>query len=212
VTFTSKAATSNLEGLRRLLSKLFARQYDSLDNPTGYLKIAIWLSLHTYWFLSPPSINEARTYRDDFIQSTRAFNQLHDPDLPPIPIIDKRQMDNGIRAILNEGKTSIHLMESNILEKLQFPRLELPRFVSAMSNFYDRRNDHEDELHVIQQLASQLVKHFWMFRLALIVVSEEERPNLPRPDRLPWVSPFFAIDVLRLPSSISLNLMPTVNY
>ncbi|KAA1097593.1 hypothetical protein PGT21_012665 [Puccinia graminis f. sp. tritici] len=195
VTFTSKAATSNLEGLRKLVSKLVARQYDSLENPTGYVNIAIWLSLHTYWFLSPPSINEARTYRDDFIMSTRAFNQIHDPDLPPIPIINKQQLDNGIRTILNDGKTSINLMKSNILEKLKFPRQELPGFISAMSNFYDRRNDHEDELRVIQELASQLVTYFWMFRLALIVVSEEERPYLPRPDQLPCCQ-FVTFDTL----------------
>ncbi|OAV95401.1 hypothetical protein PTTG_05452 [Puccinia triticina 1-1 BBBD Race 1] len=186
VTFTSKAASSNLDGLRRLQDSLVARMYDALEDPTHYLDIAMWLSMDTYWLLSPPSASEARASRDSTIRSLRAFNQMHDPDLPPIPIISKDHMERGIENIFKDGGTSIHLMKSDILKKLKIPRSDLRALTATRNRIFDRRTDGASELRTIQELGSHLVKTFWMFRLALIVVSEEEMNDIRRSNQLPW--------------------------
>ncbi|KAH9464253.1 hypothetical protein MJO28_002103 [Puccinia striiformis f. sp. tritici] len=195
VTFTSKAAASNIAGVRRLISKLIERRYDALENPTGHVDIQMWLSLHTYWLLSAPSVDEAQAPTNISIPSIRAFNEIHDPDLPPIPIINKDQMDTMIRSMLNDGQTSINLIKSDLLNQLKIPRAEIPRLLTLMSGCYDRREGRKDEVQRIRELASQLVKTFWMFRLALIVVSEEESARLRRSDQLPWCQ-FVSFDTL----------------
>ncbi|PLW46674.1 hypothetical protein PCASD_03720 [Puccinia coronata f. sp. avenae] len=179
VTFTSKAAASNPAGLQGLLSQLVMRQYDALENPNGHHDLQLWLNLHTYRLLSPSSSDEARVWSNTRrMASLRAFNQIHDPDLPPIPVFNTDRMENGIQAMFNEQGISPYLQTSAILDRLKIPRTELPSYIEALRGIYDWNHHNGDELGSIQEISCRLVKTFWMFRLAFIVVSEEERSQL----------------------------------
>jgi len=187
VTLTSKAATSNVEGLRRLHSKLVARQYEALENPTTHQELQMWMSLHTYRLLIGGWTMDGGGVRSDarLAACLRAFNQIHDPDMPAIPILNRDRMDSRLRDLFAEAGTSTHLMTSAILNKLKIPRPQLPQYVAAFRHVFGRNDSNGDELASILELSGDLVKNFWMFRLAFIIVSDEEiRHSIPSSDRL----------------------------
>jgi len=187
VTLTSKAAASNVEGLRRLHSKLVARQYEALENPTTHQELQMWMSLHTYRLLIGGWTMDGGGVRSDtrLAACLRAFNQIHDPDMPAIPILNRDRMDSRLRDLFAEAGTSTHLMTSAILNKLKIPRPQLPQYVAAFRHVFGPIDSNGDELASILHLADQLVKTFWMFRLAFIIVSDEEiRHSIPSSDRL----------------------------
>lgn len=132
VTMTSKAVASDLAGLKEFIVRLIRRRYETLrvmDSSRPRYELVTWLSLKTYWRLSPhstnpriydyhrteisPSGSESRVRDDprrsnsermmiDRIRSLRAYNLLHDPDLEEhsIAILSRDRLEPAIRKIL----------------------------------------------------------------------------------------------------------------
>ncbi|KAI8456488.1 hypothetical protein BY996DRAFT_6967716 [Phakopsora pachyrhizi] len=180
ITFSSKAASSSPEDLKKLMSTLDSRSYDYLisTEPPSYLEL--WTSLQTHLNLNPLS---GRTSRPK-VSTIRAFNFLNYHNLSTPPIVYLSQLEDSL------GQASERFNTNEVLKKNQISMTEAMELGKTMKKlFRDEEIDfEEDELGSIFEVSTRLVNQFWRFRLCIVILSDDELRKLPnRFDLVPQV-------------------------